>query len=122
MIQTHKCSLENYLDGPKRLKTYSLSSNMINVANATELCKTLDVDALLISRLVRYVDNYNGFVRSSSILAHFSLVDGKTGETLWRGHLDEKERYYGFATAAIPPNLVAYVGDVVRTIPRAARK
>jgi hypothetical protein len=83
-----------------------------------DLCKTLGVDAVLVTRLDDYESHYRGLYRTDRIELHFKLIDGKTGELLWEDHFARHEsKIAGLLGSAFPRMHVWVEDDALAKMP-----
>jgi len=104
------------------LSKSNLTSDDLYSSNSEEMCKiicgTLRVDAILKTYLYDYRSEYFVIGRTDRLSIEFFLIDGKSGEILWRHGGTDEESGFGLLDASIP-RIPGWIQSVFRSLPKA---
>ena len=103
-----------------RLQQAHLVNDTAGQTAPAQLCQSLGVDAILQTRLTDYESTYQVIVRTDRLEMAVAIVEGKTGEALWKERIVKHESALGMIPASISP-ISRWVGELFWSLPKAER-
>ena len=101
----------------QRLQQVNILGDAITQTAPAQLCQALGADAVLQSRLTDYESTYQVIIRTDRLEMTVTIIEGKTGEALWKERIVKHESTFGVIPASISP-ISEWLSELFWSLPK----